>query len=297
MESKIENKKSLIFKNKLTSKPTLIKLLFLFLILLLLISAFYNGMVIRNYTLYTDKIYKGESAKFVVISDLHNNVFGEEQQTLIKKIKEQKPDAIFLTGDLLDEDAYDAGTRFLLKGINKICPIYYVTGNHEFWYDIKHVREIINEYEITILSDNYEEILIKGNPFVICGIEDPVRPYYEDRNYNQEISMFENFSVLESIDGYKILLAHRPEEIDLYKNFDFDLVVSGHTHGGQVIIPFILNGLYAPNQGIFPKYAGGLYEHEDTKVKHIVSRGLSVNPKLPRIFNPPELVVIDIIGS
>jgi predicted MPP superfamily phosphohydrolase len=86
------------------------------------------------------------------------------------------------------------------------------------------------------------------------------------------------------------LLAHRPEKIAYYRNFSFDLILSGHTHGGQVRIPLILNGLYAPNQGFFPKYGGGLYKHE--KLVHIISRGLSINPKLPRIFNPPELVVI-----
>ena len=84
----------------------------------------------------------------------------------------------------------------------------------------------------------------------------------------------------------------RPERIQLYKKMDFDLVLSGHAHGGQVRIPFLLNGLCAPNQGWFPEYAGGLYEHDS--LIHIVSRGLSYNPRLPRIFNPPEIVIIDL---
>jgi predicted MPP superfamily phosphohydrolase len=73
------------------------------------------------------------------------------------------------------------------------------------------------------------------------------------------------------------------------------MVLSGHAHGGQVRIPFILNGLYAPHQGFFPKYAGGVYDHEN--YTHIVSRGSSFNPKLPRIFNPPEVVSITIKGE
>lgn len=91
------------------------------------------------------------------------------------------------------------------------------------------------------------------------------------------------------------MLSHRPERIESYKKYNFDLVLSGHAHGGQVRIPFLLNGLYAPNQGLFPKYAGGLYTHNN--LNHVVSRGLSYNPKLPRIFNPPEIVIVELRGS
>ena len=100
------------------------------------------------------------------------------------------------------------------------------------------------------------------------------------------------FRELDEISLYKILIAHRPERIEDYKQYSFDLVLSGHAHGGQVRIPGIMNGLYAPHQGLFPKYAGGMYTHDN--LTHIVSRGLSVNSRLPRIFNPPELVIISI---
>jgi len=95
-----------------------------------------------------------------------------------------------------------------------------------------------------------------------------------------------------SIPGFKILIAHRPELIDIYEKYPFDLVVSGHAHGGQIRIPFLLNELIAPNQGRFPKYAGGVYQHGG--LTHIVSRGLSFSLYLPRVFDSPEVVVIDI---
>jgi predicted MPP superfamily phosphohydrolase len=125
---------------------------------------------------------------------------------------------------------------------------------------------------------------------IIAGIEDPYKKLYEDPEYNQKESMKEAFADLDETHLYKILLAHRPENIEYYKNYSFDLILSGHTHGGQVRLPFIMNGLYAPNQGFFPKYAGGIYNHGT--LHHIISRGISVNPLLPRIFNPPELVVV-----
>ena len=92
--------------------------------------------------------------------------------------------------------------------------------------------------------------------------------------------------------GYRILLAHRPEAIDEYRQMDFDLILSGHAHGGQWRIPGWINGVYAPGQGFFPRYAGGVYPLDDLVM--IVSRGLSNNTWVPRIFNPPELVMIEL---
>ena len=87
----------------------------------------------------------------------------------------------------------------------------------------------------------------------------------------------------------------RTDYIDLYRQYPFDLVLSGHTHGGQVRIPLLVNGLFAPDQGWFPQYAGGLYEVGETSL--VVSRGLSYYPRLPRVFDPPEVVVIDVEGT
>jgi predicted MPP superfamily phosphohydrolase len=126
----------------------------------------------------------------------------------------------------------------------------------------------------------------------LAGIEDPHKKYYEEPEYDQSGTMEKTFRELDTIKSYKILMAHRPENIELYRKYSFELIVSGHTHGGQIRIPYIMNGLYAPDQGFFPKYSGGVYQHEN--LTHIISRGLSINPKLPRIFNPPELVVITI---
>ncbi len=104
----------------------------------------------------------------------------------------------------------------------------------------------------------------------------------------------ESFKNLNISDCYSIFLTHRPEKTDLYAKLPFDMVLSGHAHGGQLRIPFLLNGLIAPNQGLFPKYAGGLYEYEDKT--HIISRGVSFKLTMPRIFNPPEIVVINLKG-
>jgi predicted MPP superfamily phosphohydrolase len=206
-------------------------------------------------------------------------------------IKEIEPDLIFLSGDIIDDVVPVTGTRLLLSGISGMAPIYYVTGNHEYWsHNIQEIREELVSYGVIILSDSYVKIMVNNNEIIIAGIDDPDKKCYETPTYDQDDSMEEAFRELDNVPLYKILLAHRPERIESYKRFSFDLVLSGHAHGGQVRFPTLINGLYAPHQGLFPKYAGGIYTHGN--LKHIVSRGLSITPGLPRIFNPPELVVI-----
>jgi predicted MPP superfamily phosphohydrolase len=243
----------------------------------------------------TPLLEEQSNIKIVLISDLHSTIHGKDQTVLIDKIKSVNPDLVVLSGDIFDNIVPMTGTQLLLSGIYGIAPIYYVTGNHEFRGDIQAIREELISYGVIILSDNYTLKKINNNEIIIAGIDDPEKKIYETPNYDQNASMENAFRELDEIPLYKILIAHRPEMIEEYKKYSFDLVLSGHTHGGQVRIPFILNGLYSPNQGIFPKYAGGLYTHGN--LTHIISRGLLFNPRLPRIFNPPELVIIIIESS
>ena len=250
-----------------------------------------NTIKERTYELNTPLLAEESSLRIVLVSDLHSTIFGKNQSKLIEKIKNINPDLIILSGDILDDKVPHLGTELLLSGINNILPIYYATGNHEYWSrDIQSIRNLLQSYNVNILSDNYVQININNNEIILAGIEDPDKKRYETPEYNQNESMEASFRELDGMELLKILIAHRPEKIEIYKGYSFNLILSGHTHGGQVRIPPVLNGLYAPNQGLFPKYAGGLYRHGETV--HIISRGLSVNPRLPRIFNPPELVVI-----
>jgi predicted MPP superfamily phosphohydrolase len=128
---------------------------------------------------------------------------------------------------------------------------------------------------------------------VLAGVEDPNKKLW-DPFYHRAFAD-SRFKQATAIDAYKILICHRPEIVKYYTEYGFDLVLSGHTHGGQVRLPPLINGLYAPGQGLFPKYSGGVYKIEDLSL--VVSRGLTTRrPLLPRIFNPPELVVIRLDG-
>ena len=264
-------------------------------ITIMLILAFNNRLTVRTYEIGSDKIAEGSSIRIVLLSDLHSTLFGNDQQPLISRIDSQSPDIILLAGDIMVDAVPNEATRLFLEGIRDIAPIFYVTGNHEYWGtnsdNIEIIRSIIQSYGIRILSDEFEQIYINGNKLIIAGIEDPAK-INAVPDYNQAESMQEAFENLSSFESYfKMLLAHRPENIGLYAQFPFDLVAAGHTHGGQVRIPLILNGLVAPDQGWLPSFAGGVYTYDELTL--VVSRGLATNhPRVPRIFNPPEITVI-----
>jgi predicted MPP superfamily phosphohydrolase len=229
----------------------------------------------------------------VLISDLHSDIYGNDQAPLLKRIREAAPDIIVLAGDIFDDIAPHLGTRLLLAGIKETlggAPVFYVTGNHE--YDGDKVDGILRElpqFGVTALLDDYVLIEIKGIPVVIAGVDDPNRGL-RDKFYDPAFADGP-FTEAAALDAYKILVCHRPEIAGRYAEYGFDLILSGHTHGGQARFPPLINGLYAPGQGLFPKYSGGLYRTESAFL--VVSRGLTTRrPLLPRIFNPPELVVV-----
>ena len=150
---------------------------------------------------------------------------------------------------------------------------------------------------VTVLDGRSEVAAVRGQRLRLSGATDPTGFYAASAEPAQRLTerFGEQLARLagEGKEGiYHILLSHRPERAADYARHGFDLAVCGHAHGGQVRIPLLLNGLYAPDQGWFPGYAGGRYELGDGAM--IVSRGLAKNG-LPRVFNRPELVVIDLL--
>lgn len=246
------------------------------------------------YTVRSEKLSLGQQLRLAVVTDLHSCIYGNKQRILLEKILTQQPDAVLLVGDIYDERVPPRGVELLLVGLQGKLPMFYVTGGHEYkTRDIDGVVSLFEQYGVTVLRDQWVETTIRGVPIVIGGTEEPARRSFADVAYQPAQAMEEAFRNLNT-EPYSILLAHRPEMIALYQQYPFDLVLSGHAHGGQVRIPvFAPGGVYAPNQGFLPPYAGGKYEHE--RLTHIVSRGMSRSWILPRLGNPPELVFVDIL--
>lgn len=234
------------------------------------------------------------------LSDIHNEEHGTNHKKLVDKIRKIHPDSIVITGDLVDRRRYNQETAIsLLKKVVPLAPVYYVTGNHEWWsgkYE-KLRQEIINTG--TIVLEDEKVILHRGNDEIyLLGLNDPSK-YYKESMRGQQSSVGNQIlreklnAIVDTIPskGIKILLSHRPELFLYYQDADIDLVFSGHAHGGQVRLPGI-GGLYAPNQGILPSYTAGIYKEGDCNM--VVSRGLGNSVFPIRIGNPREMIVIQL---
>lgn len=256
------------------------------------------GLTVRRYTVQSGKLAAGKRLRIVMLSDLHSYVYGADQSPLLKRVADEQPEVILLCGDIVDDKEPQQGAQMLLENIADIAPCYYVSGNHEFWSeDTESIFDMVQSYGIHVLRNAREEITVDGVRYTICGVDDPAgsgdrqpRSYGSREAHQKALSEFSDLPQ----DSFNILMAHRPEYIAEYARQPFDLVLCGHAHGGQWRIPYLMNGLFAPNQGLFPKYAGGLYCCGD--MIEIVGRGLVLDWK-PRLFNPPEIVVVDIISQ
>ena len=279
-------------QNKLGKQQRKILALLLACILGIMVPfAFNTKLKIQHYSLESEKLTA--PVRIVLITDLHSCSYGKGQRELIDAIHAQKPDIILLGGDICDDKLPHRNTELVLRAIADKYPCYYVTGNHEYWSrEIEKILKIFQSYNVPVLEGSFDTIDVRGQKLNICGISDPDILKYTDKNYSIT-EQLKDAAVASENGNYTILLAHRPELIDSYLNYDFDLILAGHAHGGQWRLPGIINGLFAPNQGFFPRYAGGKYRFEDSYM--IVSRGLArESTRIPRIFNRPELVVIDL---
>ncbi len=253
----------------------------------LIIYACNDDLTVRYYEIESKKIQ--DNIRVAFITDLHSCYYGKSQTELLSCIDEQHPDVILFGGDIVDDKLPNKNAVTVLKTLAEKYPCYYVSGNHEYRSGkIDTIKQMIEGYGIIILEGKSEQVELNGQVINISGIDDAE---VGEKNIMHQIEEAEN-QIEPTL--FTIFIAHRPEYIDTYLHYDFDLVLAGHAHGGQWRIPGIMNGLLAPNQGFFPKYAGGKYDFNDKTF--IVSRGLArESTRIPRIFNPPELVIVDIV--
>ena len=225
--------------------------------------------------------------KIVQISDLHNAEFGTDNQKLIDILKSEAPDAIVITGDLIDARRTNTEiAESFARRCMEIADCYYVPGNHE-----ARLGDTYDAFESALIADGVN-VLRNGSVRIrkemdairIIGVDDPAFAKASDAITNLDAAL----EALSS-DDFTILLAHRPELIDEYSKWGIDLVLSGDAHGGQIRLPGI-GGLYAPGQGFFPRYTSGNYTVGDTEM--IVSRGIGNSAFPLRVNDRPEVVIV-----
>ena len=241
-----------------------------------------TGITVPVYRIFSDKLQS--PVRIVLLTDFHSSSYGKNQQVLIDVIGRQKPDVILMAGDIAENVRPHRHTEELLGQLAHRYPCYYAVGNHEEWSgECDDIKKMFRSYGVKVMEGDSDIFEVSGQAVRISGADNSLP-------FTQLSACYENAG-----DGiFTVFMSHRPDRVELYSGHGFDLVVCGHAHGGQVRIPGLLNGLYAPDQGLFPKYAGGRYLLDDGKTEMIVSRGLCKNI-LPRVFDPPEVVVIDIL--
>lgn len=245
-----------------------------------------------------------EKMKFVFLTDLHGCSYGKENERLIEAIRLQNPDGILIGGDMLvkqPEPDFSVALA-LVKKLLQIAPVYYSNGNHEkkvmdYWEESK---ELFQQYKrelesmgVQYLLNESRIIFHKGRQIEIVGL-DLDRKHFQKCWHEPTLTVEELKEMLPARQkgtDYRILLAHNPQYFSLYDKVDVDLVLSGHVHGGIMILP-VLGGVLAPDFRIFPKYDFGKFDGEHATM--LLSRGLGVHRIKFRIFNYPEVLVFEI---
>lgn len=257
------------------------------ILVILTLIALDERLILRTYTVASPKLTA--EVRLAVVTDFHSS---DNADDVVAMVASCAPDAVLMVGDMFDDDIANRPTErtlSLMRQLSALYPCYYVSGNHETWTgEMDALYQQTEEAGVTVLRMSSGVLTVRGQRIALCGIPDPYEMVFSGAPDTEE----QLRQALEDVDSadFTVLLAHRPELLAKYAQFPLDLVVSGHAHGGQVRIPGVLNGLYAPNQGWFPKLAGGAYTQDGTTL--IVSRGLAVRTRLPRIFNRPEVVLV-----
>lgn len=257
----------------------------------------------NEYTVETEKI-KGQTT-FVAISDSEGRVFGENNSRLAEKVKDANPEFVMILGDMVDNDNGDySGVVALCKTLAKDYPVYYALGNHELSFResqkgkyLENLKNAINSTGATLLVNEMTDFKTEdGDKITIAGLKQfPFFEYYAPDYDNEENKLFQKYLSQEDDSHYSILMCHCPETYMWgFDEYNIDLMVSGHTHGGLFRIPFV-GGVYAPEQGFMPKYTKGYYSNGNANM--LISAGLNNSQNIPRLFNPLDVTVVTLKGK
>ena len=249
---------------------------------------FYSPLVTTHYT-YSNNLIPAsfEGYKILQISDFHCKEFGSNEENLIQAITLQKPDLIVLTGDMINQDDTDiTNAEILLKAINNLCPIYSVNGNHELSNSTayKKLQSLYKTLGIIELTDTSTRIYKDESYINLLGLG----------YYNKSIPLSIN-SLSDQIEEniINILLFHGSDTFRQLSYYHFDLIFSGHSHGGLMRLPLV-GGIFGNDNTLFPEFDGGMFYENNTTL--ISSRGLG-DAIIPRFYNNPEIVVVTLSSS
>lgn len=269
------------------------------LLLLILFLYMENNLIgVTKHRLASAKLPAGlEGYRIVHLSDLQSKEFGKNQLPLLRKVEKLKPDIILMSGDLVDMNHFDRDASMkLMEGLVTIAPVYFAVGNHEYGiasYPVME-KEMI-AFGVRVLRNELARIPVGNGELALIGVDDPIFNRVEDGDVDKMNSHLAQAMEHDDGDGlYRILITHRPELFDVYADHDIDLSLAGHAHGGQIRIPFV-GGMFAPGQGKWPTLSEGLHQQGESKL--LINRGLGNSLFPQRIFNRPEILLIELSKS
>lgn len=250
-----------------------------------------DDLEISRYEVASQKLPESfDGFKIVQLSDLHGAEFGEDGMELVEKVKELEPDIIALTGDFVTDEGDLAAVKKLAGRLTELCPVYFVSGNHEFGSGLAiKVRNILERAGVKYLSNEYLTISRGEEEILLGGVEDPLA--YADMLSPDELAQKMNDA---APDAFKILLGHRNYWMTEYPELPVDLIFCGHAHGGLIRIPGV-GGLIGTDRRLFPDFDAGQFNNG--RYTLIVSRGLGNSVPIPRIFNRPEIVCVELSSA
>ena len=285
---------------------------------------------VTQYKISSNKIpNEFDEYKIMQLTDIHSIRDTKQKDNLINKVKKLNPDLICVTGDLIDSPYYseqnakyeakeikipDSLTIDFMSELTDIAEVYFVYGNHEMMLlddpENNVFKIALENLGVNILNNKVDYITINNEKIRLVGIQDPATlykdkkyAYVEKNNYEKVKSILDNLFYIDGNENitsekdellFNIVLSHRPEYFELYSNYNIDLLLSGHTHGGVIVLPFV-GGIYAHPQGWLPKFTSGIYEKDTFKM--IIGRGIGYSGIQIRIFNPPEIIEITLKSS
>lgn len=229
-----------------------------------------------------------DGCRIAVLSDFHGALFGKNNRLLFGAVERQKPDYIFLLGDL--EDSFRGPVEnypeTLADKFSNIAPVYYVTGNHEWAIGkVPELKERLTAHGVRVLSNEFVSLWREGDTLIVAGVDDPNG--YADQKSPEALTteLYAEYG-----DPFWILLAHRNNLFSTkYCYLGANLVLSGHGHGGLVRLPFT-DGLVSTDRTWFPSWTAGFYEKNASRL--FVTRGLGNSGKTFRLFNRPEIAIL-----
>lgn len=250
-----------------------------------------EDLEISRYEVNSQKLPESfDGFKIVQLSDLHGAEFGEDGMELVDKVGSLEPDIIALTGDFVTDEGDLAAVEKLAAKLVKLCPVYFISGNHEFGSGLAiKVRNILERAGVKYLSNEYLTINRGDDEILLGGVEDPLA--YADMLSPDELAQKMNDA---APDAFKILLGHRNYWMTEYPELPVDLIFCGHAHGGLIRIPGV-GGLIGTDRRLFPDFDAG--EYNNSRYTLIVSRGLGNSVPIPRVFNRPEIVCVELSSA